>query len=124
MLTASDGTATGDSASFTVNAASVSTIAFTTQPAGAVAGSVFTTQPVVTAFDAFGNVATSYGSTVTLSIKAGTGTAGAALSGCNGNRSNGVVTFTGCRINLSGTGYQLRASDGTRTADSGAFNVR
>jgi hypothetical protein len=111
-------------ASFTVNAAGVSTIAFTTQPAGAVAGSVFSTQPVVTAFDAFGNVATGYSGTVTLAIKSGTGAGGASLSGCSANRSNGVVTFTGCRISLSGSNYQLRASDGTRTADSGAFNVR
>lgn len=124
VLVASDGAVTGDSASFAVNAASAASIAFTTQPAGAVAGSVFTTQPVVTAFDGFGNVATSYSGTVTLSIKSGTGAAGATLSGCSGSRSNGVVTFSGCRISTRGSNYQLRASDGTRTADSAAFDVR
>jgi trimeric autotransporter adhesin len=124
VLVAGDGAATGDSSSFAVNPGTVSTIAFTTQPAGAAAGSVFTTQPVVTALDAFGNVATSYSGTVTLSIKSGTGAAGATLSGCGGSRSNGVVTFSGCKISTRGSNYQLRASDGTRTADSATFDVR
>jgi len=124
VLLARDGAASGDSASFAVSAAGVSTLAFTTQPAGATGGSVFTTQTVVTAFDAFGNVATSYSGTVTLSIKVGTGTGGT-LSGCSASRSGGVATFCGCRISRAGTGigYVLRASDGTRTADSAAFNV-
>jgi len=124
VLRASDGSIAGDSASFTVNAGTVSTLAFTTQPAGAVQATTFTTQPVITAFDAFGNVATGYSGTVTLSIKAGTGNASGALSGCSGSRSNGVVTFSGCRISRSGTAYQLRATDGTRTVDSTAFDVR
>lgn len=122
-LRADDGTVTGDSSTFTVSAGSVSTIAFTTQPSGATGGTAFTTQPVVTAFDALGNVATSYSSTITLSILSG-GARGATLSGCSSNRSNGVTTFSGCRINLAGTGYVLRATDtGSRTADATAFDV-
>jgi hypothetical protein len=125
VLLASDGTLSDDSTTVTVSAASVASLSFTTQPAGAVAGSAFTTQPVITAFDAFGNVATSYNSTVSLSIKSGTGTGGT-LSNCNSPRaSSGVAGFSGCRISRNGTGigYVLRASDGTRTADSAAFNV-
>lgn len=123
VLHASDGTLSGDSSSFTVNAGSATQLQFTTQPAGAIRGAAFTTQPVVTAFDSLGNVATSYTGTVSLAIKSGTGTSGASLSSCSGNRVNGVVTFSGCRIDRFGTGYQLRASDGTRTADSAAFDV-
>ena len=68
-LKATQGTITGTSASFTVGSATASQISFTTQPAGATAGFAFTTEPVVTARDAYGNTATGYAKTVTLSIK-------------------------------------------------------
>ncbi len=125
VLHADDGTLSGDSSSFTVSAGSATQLKFTTQPAGAIARAAFGTQPVVTALDALGNVATSYGGTVTLAIKSGTGTSGASLNNCSGNRVNGVVTFSGCQIDRLGSNYQLRASDniGLSTADSAAFNV-
>ncbi len=122
-LTATQSSITGTSSSFTVKSASVSELEFTTQPAGATAGAAFTTQPVVTAEDAYGNTVSSYSGTVSLSIKSGTGTGGAVLSGCTGSRSGGVTSFSGCQINLAGSGYQLNASDGSLTATSEAFNV-
>jgi hypothetical protein len=127
VLVASDGAASGDSSSFTVNAGTATSLAFTTQPVDAVINTNFPTSPVVTAFDAFGNVATSYSTSITLSIKPGTGTVGAAISNCSSSQSSGVTTFRNCRINRTGTGYVLRATDNARvplTADSTAFNVR
>jgi hypothetical protein len=122
VLLASDGTLSGDSTTVTVGPGTASSLVFTTQPADTTVSTAFST--VLTAFDAFGNVATSYNSSIALSIKSGTGTSGALLSSCSSSRSNGVTTFTGCRINRSGSGYQLRATDGTRTVDSSAFGVR
>lgn len=116
----------GDSSTFTITAGTATQLLFTTQPAGATHSAAFTTQPVVTALDALGNVATSYSGTVNLAIKSGTGTAGASLNNCSGNRVNGVVTFTGCQIDRLGTGYVLRATEsrgGSLTAESAAFNV-
>src|SRR6202040_3688626 len=55
---AGPGAVTADSAGFTVSAAAASQLAYTTQPAGATAGSAFGTQPVVTVEDAFGNTVT------------------------------------------------------------------
>ena len=121
-LTATQGTITGASGSFTVAANSAASLAFTTQPAGVTAGALFTTQPVVTAKDAYGNVATGYAKTVTLSIKSGTGPTGAVLSGCTSSLAGGVTTFSGCAVSLSGTGYQLNASDGTLTATSAPWD--
>jgi hypothetical protein len=123
VLHASDGTLAGDSSAFNVAAGAATQLVFSTQPAGATAGSAFTTQPVVTAKDAFGNVATSYAGTVALSIKSGTGASGATLINCAGTRSAGVITFSGCEIDRAGTGFVLTASDGTRSVDSAAFNV-
>ena len=125
VLHADDGALSGDSSSFTVSPGSATQLQFTTQPAGAIARAAFGTQPVVSALDALGNVATSYSGTVTLAIKSGTGTAGASLTNCSGNRVNGVVTFSGCQLDRLGSNYQLRASDnrGLTTADSAAFNV-
>ncbi|MGA8717482.1 MAG: hypothetical protein WB557_05715, partial [Solirubrobacteraceae bacterium] len=122
-LTATQGSLTGVSGSFTVGPSSAASLTFTTQPAGVTAGASFTTQPVVTAKDAYGNVATGYAKTVTLSIKSGTGPNGAVLSGCTSALSAGVTTFSGCQVSLSGTGYQLNAGDGTLTVASAAFNA-
>jgi len=123
VLRASDGTRTVDSAAFNVTAGPASQLLFTTQPAGAVAGAAFTTQPVITAYDAGGNVATGYLGTIVLSIVRGTGASSGALSGCSPTRSNGVTTFRTCSISRSGTGYVLRGSDGTLSVDSTPFNV-
>lgn len=123
VLHAADGALADDSSAFTVTGGAATQLLFTTQPSGATGGTNFTTQPVITAYDANGNVATGYNGNITLSIKSGTGTAGAALAGCNDSTSNGVVTFSGCDIDKAGTGYVLRAVEGPRTAESAAFAV-
>lgn len=121
-LHASDTRIAGDSAAFDVTPGVATRLVFSTQPAGATGGTAFTTQPVVTAQDAGGNTATSYASTVTLSIASG-GAGGATLSGCAGSLRNGVTSFSGCKIDKVGTSYVLRASDGTLSATSAAFDV-
>ena len=66
-------------------------LVFTTQPAGASSESPLTTQPVVTAEDANGNIVTSYKVPVMLTIMPGTGVAGAKLfGGMTVNPLNGV----------------------------------
>jgi hypothetical protein len=70
--------------------------------------------------DAGGNTVTDgpgSGAAVTLALVSGSGSPGAAL-GCAVNPVfpvSGIATFTGCRIDLAGSGYQLRASSGTLT---------
>ncbi|HVA86496.1 MAG TPA: hypothetical protein VNF73_09300, partial [Candidatus Saccharimonadales bacterium] len=87
----------------------------------------FGTQPQVTAQDQFGHLRS--GDSIALSIKPGTGTAGAILT-CTSNpvtTVSGIATFAGCRIDKAGTGYQLRATDstsvGTGTVDSASMTV-
>ena len=87
---------------------------------------VFTTQPAFTVQDAGGNTVTTDASSVTLSITPGTPTAGGpgTLSGCTQSETLGVITFASCKINTSGTGYTLTATDGAlTTATTSAFNV-
>jgi hypothetical protein len=121
VLQARDGTLSVNSAAFNVTAGPAASLLFTTQPAGAVANTAFTTQPVVTAFDAGGNVASGYAGTLGLTLVAGTG--GGSLSSCTSTLSNGVTTFSRCKITKSGSGYVLRASDGTLFVDSNPFTV-
>jgi hypothetical protein len=103
-------------------------LAFTAQPTVAAGGIAFTTQPVVAIRAGTSATAThDGGTTVTLSIKAGTGASGAVLT-CTGGLSKvavaGLATFAGCSINKPGTGYVLVASSGGLTAaTSSAFNV-
>src|SRR5206468_2816258 len=99
-------------------------LVFTTQPGGAQAGSPFATQPQVVAKDANKNTATSFTGAVTLAIKAGTGTAGAQLTGdTTVTAVAGVATFTGLRIDQAGTGYVVTASGGGASSDSAPFDV-
>ena len=127
-LTATDTSITGNptatSGAFSVTVGPPSQLVFSRVPAGASGGTAFTTQPTVTVQDAGGNTVTSDASTATLSITPGTGTAGASLSGCTqSGETAGVISFSGCTINLAGNGYGLTATDGAMTATSATFNV-
>ncbi|HEY9304968.1 MAG TPA: hypothetical protein VIO95_11825 [Mycobacterium sp.] len=122
-LHATDGSLTAaDSTQFNVSAGPATHLVFTTQPDGSATGGVaFPTQPVVTAEDAGGNPAANYSASVSLKIKSGT--AGATLSGCSGTLSNAVTTFSGCKIDKSGT-YVLTATDANNlTVDSNSLTV-
>jgi hypothetical protein len=73
-----------------------------------------------------GNTVTNDNSTITLSITAGTPGSGGpgTLSGCTQTETLGVITFSGCKIDTSGTGYRLHATAlGLTAADSGTFNI-
>lgn len=96
------------------------------QPAGAVPGTAFTTQPVVQIQDAAGVlVATDNTTQVTVSITTGTGATGAVLGGTTTVTAvNGVISFSGLSIDLAGTGYTLTfAATGLADATSAAFDV-
>ena len=106
-------------------AGSLGALAFTVQPAGATAGSVFTTQPVVSVVNANENVVRVYTGTVTLAITSGTGTSGANLLGTmTVTVVNGVAIFTDLSIDTAGTAYTLTATARSLTsATSHTFNV-
>jgi hypothetical protein len=101
-------------------------LAFTTQPAGAVAGVALATQPVIAVRAGANATATHDGATsVTLAIGANPG--GGVLT-CTGGLSKvavaGVATFAGCSISKGGVGYTLVASSsGLTAATSTPFNV-
>lgn len=67
-----------------------SQLAFATQPSGSVSGSALTTQPVVVARDAFGNIDADFTETITL-VEASAGS----MSNNTQASVNGVATFTG-----------------------------
>ncbi len=101
-------------------AQTVSAMAVTTQPAGAVSGSVFTTQPVVEVRDATGAKVTTATNAVTVSIASGTGT----LSGTTTvNAVGGVATFSGLKITGSGPFTLKFSSSGLADVTSVSFNV-
>ena len=110
-LTVMNDSRVGDSANFTVNPASGKQVAWMVAPAPAFAGSPI--DPVIVAVtDAFGNLATSSATNVTLKIS------GAKFS--NGMTSisvasvNGYATFSNLTINIAGT-YTLAATVGSST---------
>ena len=122
QLVALEGTLISLSNDFNVVAAAASQLVITaTPPASVAAGAVFGTE--VTAEDQFGNIATSYNSTVALSLA--TNPSGAALGGtASMNAVAGVATFGNLFVDTAGNGYVLQASDQVLpivTTDS--FNV-
>ena len=100
-------------------------VLFSQHPGSTTIGQPFATQPIVTAQDGSGKVNTSFNGPVTLAIKSGTGTPGAALLGTvTKNAVAGVANFSGLSINLVGSGYQLTASaTGFEPATSAAIDV-
>ncbi|HET9706909.1 MAG TPA: Ig-like domain-containing protein, partial [Gemmatimonadales bacterium] len=113
-------------AGVTVGADVADHLTFTTGPSTTNANATINPAIVVTAFDQFGNVATGYSGTITLSITAGTPAAGGpgGLSGTNPvTATNGVATFSGMSMTDTGTGYSLDASDGSLTTTSGLFDI-
>jgi hypothetical protein len=101
-----------------ITAAAANQLVFTTPPVGGTQGSNFSTQPVVTVEDSFGNVVTSDTGLVNLSITAytaGNGGTTQGTLGCTANAvtaSAGVATFANCKVTgLAGAGtYTLTAS--------------
>jgi hypothetical protein len=92
----------------------VTALAFTTQPALAVAGVPFGQQPVLKSVDELGNPTTAglpANLPVNVVLTNGSGTLSGTTS-CNlgTSGSNGVVTFTDLAINSAGSGNQLVAS--------------
>lgn len=98
------------------------TLSIVTQPAGAVSGSPFTTQPVVEIQDQGGRAMTGYNAPVDAAIF--TGPAGATLLGTvSVNPVNGQAVFTDLRIDLAAAGYEIRFVTGSLSQTSAAFDV-
>jgi len=139
LTAAATGLTSGTSAFFDIP----DNLGFETQPGGgagtgskAQGGIAFTNQPKVTVRAGTANFTTNKAvndttTTVTLSIRSGTGTAGAILT-CDQAANtlkvtSGSAQFTGCKIDKAGTGYQLVATSvpayGTNAWYSTAFDV-
>jgi hypothetical protein len=114
--------ATGDGAAFNITA---DRLVFSVSPSDSTASVAFATQPVVRAEDGFGHVDSTFTGAIALAIKAGSGTAGAALGGTASTSAvAGVATYTGLSIDKVGTAYRLSASASSLTgADSAPFNI-
>lgn len=113
------------SGSFSANATPgpVASLAFQTQPAASDVDVALATAPKVRALDAYGNVVTTYGSSITLSLQ--TNPAAATLGGtATVPAVNGVATFSSLTLDRGAVGYRFAATDGTRTVNSALFNVR
>ena len=88
-------------------------LVFSTQPGTGYTGQLLSVQPQVTVEDSSGNTVVDDLSPVQLSLTSVTGgpvTNGAVLSGCAGTETSGVVTFSGCTVNIAGS-YEILATD-------------
>ncbi len=105
------GLSSATSAPFNILAGLPAQLAFTVQPASAVAGAMISPAVQVSAQDEFGNAVSSFTGNVTVAIAPGTGASGAALSGTTTvAAANGVATFSSLSITKSGSVYALSAT--------------
>jgi pimeloyl-ACP methyl ester carboxylesterase len=104
---------------------STSRLVFSTQPSGAQAGVPFSIQPIVAVKDLSNNTVTGFTGAVTLTIKSGTGAAGAVLSETTTvNAVNGVAIFNGLSIDKVGSSYIVTASSPNAiSVDSNPFDA-
>jgi hypothetical protein len=100
-----------------------SQLAFTVQPSASTVGQAIVPPVQVSIQDASGNLVSSAGNAVTVTL--GAGPKGATLSGTTTvNAASGVATFSDLRSSKAGTGYTLLASaSGLTGATSAAFDV-
>lgn len=100
-------------------------LVFSVQPSSAAHGATISPPIRVSVLDNLGNVVRTFGSSLTISIAAGTGTAGATLSGATTVPvGNGVAVFSDLKINLVGSGYRLTATGpGLQGITSIAFDI-
>jgi hypothetical protein len=99
-------------------------LVFTTQPVGAEAGSVFSTQPVVVAEDIDGNVVTSYRGIVFLTISSDSGSSPPKLfGGTTATLVNGTVNFKELSIDKVGSYMLMATSSGLTSAVSDPFKI-
>jgi S-adenosylmethionine hydrolase len=123
-LTASSGSlATATTALFTVTPGAATHFTISTQPPGSVtAGSGFGL--VVTALDAYGNVASSYSGNVTLALATnptGNGILGGKVTV---KAVGGVATFKGLTLNIAANGYLIQTKSGNLPGDeTSSFDV-
>lgn len=89
-------------------------LAFLQSPSTEGANVAFTSQPIVAVEDANDNIVTTNTSTITLSLS-GTGPTGAKLTCAAMSLAavSGVADFSGCNIDIAGTGYTLTGTDTT-----------
>lgn len=121
---ASGGGLTGaTSAPFNIVPGAASQLSFTVPPVTTVAGATIPSVQV-TALDAFGNPATGFTGTVTVSIGTNPGSGG--LAGTKAvSAVAGVATFADLSIGRNGTGYTLTAkATGLGTATSPGFDIQ
>jgi hypothetical protein len=84
-----------------------------TNAAGSVSGSAFTTQPVITIKDAFGNTVTNSSASVTMTVSGNGTTVGTTTV----NAVNGIATFTDVGISgTAGTAYTLTFASASLTS--------
>jgi hypothetical protein len=127
-LTATDagGAGAGNvvSNSFDITVSTSNHLVFGTAPSTATAGQSIPNF-TVEARDASNSLLGGFNGNVTVSITAGSGTAGATLSGTKTvAASGGIATFTGLSIDKSGVGYKVSAvATGFAGATSGTFTI-
>ncbi len=120
-----EGLKTATSAVFDVTTGPAAQLVFTRQPSSGRATKSWSTQPIVTVEDAFGNVVVTSVDGISLQLTPGGGNPSALLV-CAENpvaAVNGDARFSKCSIDQPGSGYTLSATSGVLSGVSAPFSI-
>jgi hypothetical protein len=125
LIAAAGGLAPSTSSKFDITGGSASQLSLMVGPTATTAGEVISPSVEVAALDALENTADGYTGDVTVTITAGTGTAGATLTGATtAAAAGGLAVFSDLSIDMSGTDYTLTVSaSGLPNATSAPFDI-
>ena len=128
-LLATDGTLSTCIQAPSISPGAIASLQFTTQPVGGVTtDQALSTQPVITAYDANGNIKTDFTGTLTLSANSNSSSCGSVsdlgghISGNTVSASSGVATFSSTHV-LSTQAVRLRAYYGNIQTCSNSISI-
>ncbi len=108
--------------SFVIDPLAASSLSFVTQPSNSTAGAAIAPTVTIRALDTGGFIDTNYSAAISASLNPNPGSA--SLGGTStGNFVAGQFSFSNLSVSAAGTGYRLRISSGSMSADSSSFDV-
>jgi hypothetical protein len=124
LTAASSGLTGATSSSFNITAGAATHLSFLQQPTNTGVNAAITPAVEVQLLDAFGNLVTTTGTSITLAIGTDPSGGTALLIGGSATTSGGIANFNGLKIDMTGAGYTLvAASSGLTGATSTAFDI-
>jgi hypothetical protein len=121
QLQAAAGAATTSSSTFNITPAIAAALAFVVPPSESLTNTAIVPAPTVQVLDAYGNLVSTNGVSVTMALSSGTGSLNGTTSA--NTDANGLATFSNLRLSQSGTKQLTASATALSSAVSASFRI-